>query len=195
MAGGPGARPLSAAELAQHVSGIVGCGFCAGLVTAGVLNPWDRALYLSVKDRRRFFHPANWRSPYQGLSQTIVQRAATSGLYFPLEQATSELLQQRGVLAASPAARGWLTGCIVGTTNGVAFNWMAAIKYASWGLPENKRSFRQTAQSMWCGGGIRPFVRGAQKTFPIEETPSVQSLEQLLVVDCSGATSADEPAG
>ena len=159
MAGGPGA--LSAAELAQHVSGILGCGFCAGLVTAGVLNPWDRALYPSVKDRRRFFHPANWRTPYQGLFQTIVQRASTSGLYFPLEQATSELLQQRGVLAASPAARGWLTGCIVGTTNGVAFNWMAAIKYASWGLPENERNFRQTARSMWRGGGIRPFARGA----------------------------------
>ena len=92
-----------------------------------------------------------------------MQRASTSGLYFPLEQATSELLQQRGVLAASPAARGWVTGCIVGTINGVAFNWMAAIKYASWGLPEKERSFRQTAQSMWRGGGIRPFVRGAHR--------------------------------
>ena len=192
MTGGPGA--LSAAELAQHVSGILGCGFCAGLVTAGVLNPWDRALYLSVKDRRRFFHPANWRSPYQGLSQTIVQRASTSGLYFPLEQATSELLQQRGVLAASPAGRGWVTGCIVGTINGVAFNWMAAIKYASWGLPEKERSFRQTALSMWRGGGIRPFLRGAQQPFAIGETccalPAAVSRPRCRL---RSSASADEP--
>eukprot|EP01048_Picozoa_sp_COSAG05_P043323 COSAG05_NODE_23904_length_255_cov_0.621795_1_plen_53_part_10 len=39
---------------AQRVSSRLGCGFAAGLTTAGLLNPWDRALYLSVKELRPF---------------------------------------------------------------------------------------------------------------------------------------------
>jgi hypothetical protein len=61
------------------------CGLSAGVIQAGIFNPYDRALYLSVKDHRRFLHIANWKSPYSGFAQSIGGRALSGGLYFPLE--------------------------------------------------------------------------------------------------------------
>ena len=148
---------------ALHVSG-VSCGFVAGLVTAGLLNPWDRALYLSVKESRGFFHRQNWTSPYQGFTQALFQRAATSGMYFPLEQGCLNALTDSGLLATRPASRGWFAGCMAGSLNGVLFNWIAAVKYASWGRPEHDRSFWQTASSLWRRGRVKPFLRGTFAT-------------------------------
>ncbi len=153
----------SAGRAVAHASDL-SCGFVAGLVTAGLLNPWDRALYLSVKEARSFFHPLNWTSPYQGFTQALFQRAATSGLYFPLEQWCIVALTDNSLLATRPAFRGWFAGCMAGSINGVAFNWIAAVKYASWGRPEHERSFRQTANSLWRRGGVKPFLRGTVPT-------------------------------
>uniref|UniRef100_A0A0G4IAU7 Mitochondrial carrier protein n=1 Tax=Chromera velia CCMP2878 TaxID=1169474 RepID=A0A0G4IAU7_9ALVE len=52
---------------------------------AGALHPWDRALYLSMKENRPFLHLANWKHPFQGFFTTIGSRAVANGLYFPLE--------------------------------------------------------------------------------------------------------------
>jgi hypothetical protein len=146
-----------------RVSGL-SCGFIAGLLTAGLLNPWDRALYLSVKEARSFFHPLNWTSPYHGFTQALFQRVATSGMYFPLEQWCIVALTDNGLLATRPGSRGWIAGCMAGSINGVLFNWIAAVKYASWGRAEHERSFRQTAGSLWRRGGIKPFLRGTVAT-------------------------------
>jgi len=61
------------------------CGFASGLVQAGLFNPWDRALYLSVKFERKFLHPLNFVEPWKGVLQTLIQRAISAGFYFPLE--------------------------------------------------------------------------------------------------------------
>ena len=45
-------------------------GLTTGVITAGIFNPWDRALYLSVKRDRPFLHYDNWRRPYSGFLQT-----------------------------------------------------------------------------------------------------------------------------
>jgi hypothetical protein len=42
--GGGGDGGSSVAAAARQVPGLFGCGFAAGLVTAAMLNPWDRAL-------------------------------------------------------------------------------------------------------------------------------------------------------
>jgi hypothetical protein len=39
-------------------------GIISGAVQAVVFNPWDRALYLSVKDLRPFLHLENFRHPF-----------------------------------------------------------------------------------------------------------------------------------
>jgi hypothetical protein len=61
------------------------CGIAAGVIQAGIFNPYDRALYLSVKDHRPFLRIENWKSPYSGFFQSIGSRALSGGLYFPLE--------------------------------------------------------------------------------------------------------------
>jgi hypothetical protein len=49
-------------------------GLVCGLFQAGLFNPWDRALYLSVRDRRPFLHATNFKNPFQGFWQAIVHR-------------------------------------------------------------------------------------------------------------------------
>jgi len=61
------------------------CGLLAGIAQAGIFNPYDRALYLSVKENRPFLSKANWASPYTGFFQSLGGRALSGGLYFPTE--------------------------------------------------------------------------------------------------------------
>ena len=64
-------------EATNFVAGIV-----AGSVIAGFFSPWDRALYISVRDRIPFFDKTCWRNPYQGFLNGMLQRTLSSGLYF-----------------------------------------------------------------------------------------------------------------
>ena len=48
-------------------------GFCSGVVNAGLFNPYDRALYLSVKHKRPFLSGSNFQRPFQGFLQTVVR--------------------------------------------------------------------------------------------------------------------------
>lgn len=49
------------------------CGLIGGITQAGLFNPWDRALYLSVKESRPFLAWDNFSRPYQGFGQAILQ--------------------------------------------------------------------------------------------------------------------------
>lgn len=59
-------------------------GLTSGAVVAAVANPYDRALYLSVRDGTRFLSRVNWDRPYHGFGQAVVHRTLSGGLYFPL---------------------------------------------------------------------------------------------------------------
>lgn len=48
------------------------CGLTSGLVQAFVFNPWDRALYLSVKNDINFLSINNFKQPFRYLSYTSV---------------------------------------------------------------------------------------------------------------------------
>jgi hypothetical protein len=56
------------------------CGLIAGVAQAGLFNPYDRALYLSVKHKRPFLSSLNFQSPYQGFLQSVGGRALSGGL-------------------------------------------------------------------------------------------------------------------
>ncbi|OEH74790.1 mitochondrial carrier protein [Cyclospora cayetanensis] len=60
------------------------CTLVTGFVTAAVFNPWDKALYLSVKEGRPFLAPINWHLPFRGFLRAFVARTLSTGLYFPL---------------------------------------------------------------------------------------------------------------
>ncbi len=106
----------------------------ACLLQALVFNPWDRALYLSVKHERPFLQLDNFRRPMAGVTQTVVQRAISAGLYFPLEQLFSEILYD-SKLSSNDKIRPWLTffaGTLAGTLNGIAMNPFTRIKVSIW---------------------------------------------------------------
>jgi hypothetical protein len=51
------------------------CGLTAGVAQAGIFNPYDRALYLAIKESRPFLSKANWTKPYTGFFQSLGARA------------------------------------------------------------------------------------------------------------------------
>ena len=60
-------------------------GGISGLIVAFSLNPWDKALYISVTQHRQFLDLRNFKHPFQGVTQSLFQRTISHGLYFPLE--------------------------------------------------------------------------------------------------------------
>lgn len=115
---------------------LLNCGLTSGLLQAGVFNPWDRALYLSVKHERAFLHMDNFRNPMTGVFQTLFQRAISTGLYFPLEdifahhvQKLKEKSNARPLsIMNSDAMLTFIAGTFAGACNGIMMNPIASIK-------------------------------------------------------------------
>eukprot|EP01041_Mallomonas_annulata_P003939 gene3939-7874_t len=140
------------------------CGLASGVAQAAIFNPWDRALYLSVKKTRNFLDPRNFTRPFEGLMQTISQRAMSAGLYFPLENIFMAELQNR--FGKDPKNRPWinvLAGNLAGATNGLLMNPFSSIKYHSWGS-DRYYSFYSTAAYMFKKGGLKTFFFGTSAT-------------------------------
>jgi len=122
----------------SRVLSLLNCGFTSGLLQAAVFNPWDRALYLSVLHHRRFLHNDNFREPMRGVLQTIVQKAISGGLYFPLEEIFSSYIygyliencQQhvRNSGSVSKYSSIFLGGMMAGAVNGIVLNPFSRIK-------------------------------------------------------------------
>ena len=147
------------------------CGFSGGLIQAGVFNPWDRALYLSIKMDRPFLSPINFKNPFAGVFQTLFQRAMSAGLYFPLEEIFADLIIQRGMYGHDPHALnskrhyiGFTAGLLAGSFNGLIMNPLAAVKYHYWGTETGKENFITTSSEMLKRGGFRIFLVGTTAT-------------------------------
>jgi len=147
-------------------------GLGSGVTVAGLFNPWDRALYLSVLHNRHFLDRRNFAKPYQGFWQALFHRTLSGGLYFPLFDMAQPVTRQGiSVLArAYPAVIDeseqsallhFVCGNIAGGTSGVLLNGLTAVKYDSW---NTHKTFFATARSMWRAGGIHPFTKGIGAT-------------------------------
>ena len=108
---------------------LVNCGLASGLVQAAVFNPWDRALYLSIKDNVPFLRRSNFVAPFTGVFQTLLQRGVAAGLYFPFEEIFMKIFEKK--FGKSQTNRIWLTflaGNLAGVVNGILVNPIAAVK-------------------------------------------------------------------
>ena len=149
----------------QHPADLFAAGFAAGFTITGLLNPYDRALYLSVANRRRFLHPSNWQAPYQGLGQSLVGRVVSTGLWFPLERLARDALRSYDSQGAlPPAAHAAVAGQIAGVANAMLLAPLSMLKYQTWGLPDGERSAAATARAMYRSGGASAFFRGLSPT-------------------------------
>lgn len=142
----------------QHInaaSNKIVCGLAAGVIQAAAFNPYDRALYLSVKNRGPFLRLENFRNPYQGFLQSIGGRALSGGIYFPLEAIAKDII----VGDTATVTRNFCAGTVAGLINAVILNPISAIKYKTWGRDVNRGLVRE-AVSMYGKGGLRPFLNG-----------------------------------
>jgi hypothetical protein len=154
------------------------CGLTAGILQAGLFNPFDRALYLSVKNEVPFLRWENFHNPYTGFFQSVGHRALSGGLYYPLEtffctllvddeydnlsttsQLSSTQHQQHSNITLHPALANFIAGSLAGTSMAIILNPIAAIKYKSWGRDVN-RGMVIEAMEMFQKGGFRPFGNG-----------------------------------
>lgn len=87
------------------------CGMITGVFVAGLFNPYDRALYLSVKERRPFRSRQNFVNPYRGFLQTVGIRAFSGGLWFPLEHYFAEKVKE----ISGGMELNWLAGSLAGS--------------------------------------------------------------------------------
>ena len=158
-------------EYAKNKLKLLLCGFGGGLVQAGLFNPWDRALYLSIKEDRPFLSKKNFVNPFAGVSQTLLQRAISAGLYFPLEEIFADKLIASGALGKGSLILNerrqyvaFMAGLMAGSLNGLIINPLAAVKYHYWGTETGRENFLSTASEMLRKGGPRIFLVGTTAT-------------------------------
>ena len=131
------------------------CGLFAGVATAGLFNPVDRGLYLSVKDRRPFLDPRNFKTPYSGFLQSVWIRAFSGGVWFPLEHFFSLYVE---TLTGGRKSE-WIAGSLAGVASSVILNPLQAVKYRTWGKDESI-AFWKEVRVMYRRRGISPFLNG-----------------------------------
>eukprot|EP00536_Pseudo-nitzschia_multiseries_P003687 jgi/Psemu1/186450/e_gw1.58.104.1 len=163
------------------------CGITAGVLQAGLFNPFDRALYLSITNKVPFLRRENFRNPYTGFLQSVGHRALSGGLYYPLENFFCSLLmsshspdgstnfdnlinphqqqqqQHSNQIQLHPAFANFFAGTLAGTTNAMIVNPVTAIKYKTWGREVNRGMVTETME-MFRKGGLRPFGNGMAPT-------------------------------
>lgn len=146
---------------------ILSAGFMSGMVVTAVLNPYDRALFLSVRAKRPFLSAANWKHPWHGVGQTLLARSLSTGLYFPLEEVGRTAAHSAGLEDGSVACS-LVAGNFAGAVNALLLSPLAAVKYRSWGeqqLPENGQpSVVKAAIATYRRGGVAAFFTGFQAT-------------------------------
>jgi hypothetical protein len=136
------------------------CGLLAGVAQAGIFNPYDRALYLSVRDERRFLSLKNWQNPWNGYFQSIGGRAVSGGLFFPLEHLFLRAMDTE----LSHPGKNLIAGTAAGAVNGVLLNPFTTIKYKTWGREETRAMWTEAFGMIRKSGSFRPFFNGLVPT-------------------------------
>ena len=143
----------------------LGVNFFAGLVTgtfsAGAFNPWDRALYLSVKHRTPFLKELFSGNPYHGFSQAVVQRIFSGMVYFA---AASQIrtMAEDAKLFKSENSLNFFVGTTAGAFNGFILNQMSVVKYYTWGKED--RRFLASTLHIINRGGFKVLFKGVNAT-------------------------------
>ncbi|KAF4699081.1 hypothetical protein FOZ62_025613 [Perkinsus olseni] len=157
----------------KHPIGLMMCGLNAGLMQSLIFNPYDRALYLTIKHskdtsgyHRRFLDRRNWpQRPgqyFEGVGPAVLQKAVSFGLYFPMEELflSSPLVEQAG--------GAWLAGTLAGLANGIFTTPFNAVKFSIWRTSQQQYSNPVTAinvlKDIQGREGLRGLFRGCVPT-------------------------------
>lgn len=128
-------KPLSS----THMTGLYICPlrYCSRKLEANiVLNYTNFGVSVLAKHCRRFIDRRNFEAPLAGLAQTIIQRAVSTGLYFPLEDMFKQ--QCRWISSENTKLKtleSFIAGTCAGAVNGIVLNPASSVKVIlSWFL-------------------------------------------------------------
>ena len=150
------------------------CGLAAGVCQAALFSPYDRALFLSLTNQTPFLSVENFRNPFSGLSQSIIGRTLSGGLYFPLEQfffrkfhpemdRSSTTTSNNNNSNSNSKFRNFAAGTAAGAVNALILNPLSAVKYKSWSRMYNRGMIAE-AMNMLQKGGSGVFYKGLAST-------------------------------
>lgn len=128
-------------------------GTVTGVVSTYVFNPFDRALYLAMRDRTRFLDPRNWARPYQGVTTALYSRTLGYGIYFSLYDS---LRQNMGLSTLKASV---VTGCVIPLAN----HPINVVKMYNWNR-DTSEGLVPLAKEMHRKYGPRIFALGLQYT-------------------------------
>ena len=135
----------------------IACGLSTGIFQAIIFNPYDRALYLSVENNRKFFDTRNFLSgTMKGVLPSILQRGVSFGLYFPLEGIAREIFNRFGITTGGSDSA---AGLLAGGFNGLITAPLNAAKFAMW-RDKDPQNIKQVVEN----GGVRALMRAAPAT-------------------------------
>ena len=148
------------------------CGVSTGVIIAGLFHPWDRALFLSVSNKRPFIYDGikntfvleNFAQPYHGFAQTVFSKTISTALYFVAQQQINDsfypyLHYQLGLYEWQAQLA---VGLSVGSITGIGTNGLYAVRSQTWN--NSGSTFLSSAKTMWAHGGIQPFTKGISAT-------------------------------
>eukprot|EP00981_Chlorochromonas_danica_P012960 scaffold5626_cov258-Ochromonas_danica.AAC.1 len=100
-----------------------------------------------------------------GVSQTLVQRSLSCGMYFPLEDIFVQILIVPESSSQHRAVMTFIGGTLAGLANGFVMNPFARVKYQTWGRPDHMPvNFFSVAWDILKKGGLRQFFVGSSAT-------------------------------
>lgn len=153
------------------VNGAVFPALFSGAVQAALFNPYDRALYVRVKYRRRKF--LDWRNfdrPFQGFLNASFYRTTVSGGYFLWQDIVRMIIERFFPMqfhaSVSPHFNAALIGLLAGSLNGFLLNPLQIVKFRMWNSSSSAETmnFWKTACQLFKEGGCHIFFRGCLTT-------------------------------
>ena len=137
-----------------NVFKIILAGLSTGLISTAVFNPFDRALYLMVSQKKSLFDKSLWKHPYNGVSQAIYGRIISYGINFTFYDIFKQKLQMNSFTA----------GLLTGTFVGFMANPVSVVKMHNWNKRLSNHSFLKLSKDLSSMYGKTVFLRGLHLT-------------------------------
>ena len=134
----------AALKYATNLLGTATPALCSGAIQAILFNPFDRALYIRVQQKRRkFLDRRNFQAPFQGFANAAVYRTISSASYIFWQDSCRYFINEindgfgaegpsRFTHESNPLLYSAVTGVAAGAANGLALNNMQAVKFQMW---------------------------------------------------------------
>ena len=128
-------------------------GFVTGLISAYLFNPFDKALYLVVKNKTHMFNKEIWKSPFKGVCQTLYNRVIGYGIYFSAYDIFKQYYGFNNIVS----------GALAGTITALFNNPIHVVKMYNWNTSD-KKSFIILSTDIYRKYGLGRFYYGLSYT-------------------------------